>query len=108
MHHVVMNMVHGVMTRRAMATAFGLHGDRLSAIRSSLGVRRGLLGARGGSLRRSGRLLCRVGGSFSARRRTGGLRGSRLGLLRSVLTGASSKQSKRQRSPGESDHLRSF
>ncbi len=65
MHHVVMNMVHHMMTH-VMATAFSLHGDRLSAIRSGLRISRGLLGARSGSLRGGGRLLRRVGGSFSA------------------------------------------
>jgi hypothetical protein len=85
----MMNMMHDVMTH--MMATFGLHGDRLSAIRTGLGISRSLLGARRGSLRRSGRLLGRAGGSFSALRRGGSLSSGRLGLLRSVLTGASSK-----------------
>lgn len=66
MHHMVMNMMHYVMMHVMAATTFGLHGDRLSAIRSGLRISRGLLGARGGSLRSRGRLLRRVSGSFSA------------------------------------------
>jgi len=85
-----MNMVHHVMMR-VMATAFGLHGDRLSAIRSGLRISRGLLGAGSGSLRGGGRLLRGVGGSFSALCRGSGLRGCRLGLLRGVLSSASGK-----------------
>jgi hypothetical protein len=88
---MVMNMVHHMMMHRVMATAFGLHGDRLCAIRSGLRISRGLLGARGSRLRGGRRLLRRVGGSFSARRRRSGLRGGGLRLLRSVLSSASSK-----------------
>ena len=91
MHHMVMNMMHDVMVHHVMATTFGLHGDRLSAIRSGLGISRGLLGARCSSLRGGGRLPRRSGGSLSALRRGSGLRGRRLGLLRGVLSGASSK-----------------
>jgi hypothetical protein len=75
---MVMNMVHHMMMH-VMLTAFGLHGDRLCAIRSGLRISRG------------GRLLRRVGGSFSARRRGSGLRGRGLRLLRGVLSRASSK-----------------
>ena len=88
---MVMNMVHHMMMHRVMLTAFGLHGDRLCAIRSGLRISRGLLGARGSRLRGGGRLLRRVGGSFSARRRGSGLRGRRLSLLRGILPSASSK-----------------
>jgi hypothetical protein len=88
---MVMNMMHDVMVHHVMATTFGLHSDRLSAIRSGLGVSRGLLRARGGSLCGSGRLLRRTGGSLSALRRGISLRGRGLRLLRGVLTGASSK-----------------
>ena len=88
---MVMNMVHDVVMHHVMATAFGLHRDRLSAIRSGLCISRGLLGPRGGSLRGSGRLLRRIGGSLSALRRGSGLRGRRLRLLRGVLSSASSK-----------------
>ncbi len=87
---MVMNVMHDVMMHHVMAT-FGLHGDRFSAICSGLRVSRGLLGAGGGSLRGRGRLLRRAGGSFSTLRRGGSLRGRRLGFLRGVLTGASSK-----------------
>jgi hypothetical protein len=104
---MVMNMMHDVMVRHVMTT-FGLHGDRLSAIRSGLGISRGLLSTRRGSLRRSGRLLARAGRSFSALRRGGGLRGRCLGLLRGVLSGASSKQRQSQCSPGKRDQFRSF
>jgi hypothetical protein len=107
MHHVVMNMVHHVMMH-VMATTFSLHRDRLSAIRSGLRISRGLLGARGSSLRGSGRLLRRIGGSLSALCRGSGLCGRRLGLLRGVLSSASSKQRESQCSPGESHHFRSF
>ncbi len=86
---MMMNMVHHVMMHHVMATAFGLHGDRLSAIRSGLRISGGLLGARSGRLRSGGRLLRRVGGSFSARRRRSGLRGRSLRLLRGVLSSAS-------------------
>jgi hypothetical protein len=65
-HHMMMNMVHHVMMHHVMATALGLHRDRLSTIRSGFRISRGLLGARSGSLRGGGRLLRRVGGSFSA------------------------------------------
>jgi len=102
-----MNMVNDVMMHHVMAT-FGLHGDRVSAIGSGLCISRGLLGARGGSLRRSGRLLRRVGGSFSALRRRSGLCSRRLRLLRGVLTGASSKERESQCSPGKCDHFRSL
>jgi hypothetical protein len=88
---MVMNMVHDVVMHHVMATAFGLHGDRLSAIRSGLRISRGLLGARGGSLRGGGGLLRGIGGSLSARRRGSGLRGRRLSLLRGILPSASSK-----------------
>jgi hypothetical protein len=87
----MMNMVHHVMMHHVMATALGLHRDRLSTIRSGLRISRGLLGARGSRLRGGRRLLRRVGGSFSARRRRSGLRGGGLRLLRSVLSSASSK-----------------
>jgi hypothetical protein len=89
-HHVVMNMVHDVVVHHVMAT-FGFHRDRLSAIRSGLCISRGLLGARRSSLRGGGRLLRRIGGSFSALRRGSGLCSRRLGLLRGVLSSASSK-----------------
>jgi hypothetical protein len=88
---MVMNMVHHMMMHRVMATAFGLHGDRLCAVRGSLRISRGLLGARSSRLGGGGRLLRRVGGSFSARRRGSGLRGRGLRLLRGVLSSASSK-----------------
>jgi len=91
---MVMNMMHDVMAHHMMAT-FGLHGDRLSAICGGFRISRSLLGARGRSLRGGGRLLRRIGGSLSALRRGGGLRGGRLGLLRGVLPGASSKQRER-------------
>ena len=91
MHHVVMNMMHVVMmVVHHMMAGFGFHGDRLSAIRSCLRVSRGLLGARGSSLRGGGRLLRRIGGGLSALGRGGSLCGGRLGLLRGVLTSASS------------------
>ncbi len=91
MHHMVMNVMNDVMVHHVMATTLGLHGDCLSAICGSLGVSRGLLSARCSSLRGSGRLPRRSGGSLSALRRGSSLRGRRLGLLRGVLTGASSK-----------------
>jgi hypothetical protein len=87
---MVMNMVHHMMMH-VMLTAFGLHGDRLCAIRSGLRISRGLLGARSSRLRGGSRLLRRVGGSFSTRRRGSGLRGRGLRLLRGVLSRASSK-----------------
>jgi hypothetical protein len=90
-HHMVMNVMDDVMVHHVMATTLGLHSDRLSAIRGGLGVSRSLLSARSGSLRGSGRLPRRSGGSLSALRRGGSLRSRRLGLLRGVLTGASSK-----------------
>jgi hypothetical protein len=90
MHHMVMNVMHDVMAY--VMAAFGLHGNRFGAIRSSLRISRGLLGARRSSLRSSGRLLRRIGRSFSTLRRGRGLRGRCLGLLRGVLSGASSKQ----------------
>jgi hypothetical protein len=90
-HHMMMNMVHHVMMHHVMPAAFSLHGDSLSAIRSGLRISRGLLGARSGSLRGGGRLLRRIGGSFSALCRGRCLGGRRLGLLRGVLSGASSK-----------------
>lgn len=91
MHHVVMNHVMDVMVNHAtMMSTLGLHGDCIGAIRSGFRVSRGLLGARGGSLRSGGRLLSRAGGSFSARRGRSGLRGRSLSLLRGVLTGAPS------------------
>ena len=86
-----MNVMNDVMVHHVMATTFGLHGDRLSAIRSSLGVSRGLLSTRRGGLCGSGRLLRRTGGSLSALRRGTGLRCRSLRLLRGVLTGASCK-----------------
>jgi hypothetical protein len=90
-HHVVMNDVVDVMVNDAtVMSTLGLHRDRIGAIRSGFRVSRGLLGARGGSLRSGGRLLSRVGGSFSARRGRGSLRGRSLSFLRGVLTGASS------------------
>jgi hypothetical protein len=104
---MVMNVMHDVMVHHVMAT-LSLHRDRFSAIRSSLRISRGLLGARRSSLRGGGRLLRRVGRSFSARRRGGSLRGRRLSLLRGVLPGASGKQCKSQSSPGKCDHSRSF
>jgi hypothetical protein len=108
-HHVVMNVMKDVMVHHVMGTAtLGLHGDRFSAIRSGLGVSRGLLGARRSSLRGSGRLLGGTGGSLSALRRGGSLRGGRLGFLRGVLPGASSKQRERQCSAGKCDHFRSL
>ena len=92
MHHMVMNVVNHVMVHHMMGAAtFGLHSDRFSAIRSGLGVSRGLFGARSSSLRGSSRLLGGTRGSLSALRRGGSLRGCGLGLLRGVLPGASSK-----------------
>jgi hypothetical protein len=92
-HHVVMNVVmHDVMASHAtVVSALGLHGYCLGAIRGGFRVSRGLLGARGGSLRGGGRLLSRTGGGFSARRGRSGLRGRSLSLLRGILTGASGK-----------------
>jgi hypothetical protein len=89
MHHMVVHVVHDVMAN-AMAT-FGFHGDCFGAICGGLRVSRGLLGARGGSLGGCGRLLRRTGGSLGALGRGSGLGGSGLRLLRSILTGASSK-----------------
>jgi hypothetical protein len=86
----MMDVMHDVMMYHVMATT-GLHGDRLSAIRSGLRISRGLLGARGRSLRGSGRLLRRVGGRLCALGRGSSLRSRRLGLLGSVLSSASSK-----------------
>jgi hypothetical protein len=88
---MVMNVMNDVMVHHVMATTLGLHCDRLSAISGGLGVSRGLLGARSGSLCGSGRLLRRIGSSLSTLRRGSSLRSRRLGLLRGVLTGASSK-----------------
>jgi hypothetical protein len=90
-HHVMMNVVmHDVMARHStMVSALGLHGDCLGAIRGGFRVSRGLLGTCGGGLRGGSRLLSRTGGSFSARRGRGGLRGRSLSLLCGVLTGAS-------------------
>jgi hypothetical protein len=90
---MVMNVMNDVMVHHVMATAatLGFHGDRLSAIRSSLGVSRSLLSARRGSLCRSGRLLCGTGGSLSALRRGGSLCRRGLRLLCGVLARASSK-----------------
>jgi hypothetical protein len=94
---MVMNMMHDVMMHHVMSTTttFGLHGDRLSAIRGGLGVSRGLLSASSGSLRGSSRLLRRTSRGLSTLRRGSGLRGRRLRLLCGVLTGASSKQRER-------------
>lgn len=86
-----MNDVMDMMVNDVTVSTLSLHGDCIGAIRSGFRVSRGLLGARGSSLRSGGRLLSRAGGSFSARRGRSGLRGRSLGLLRSVLTGASSK-----------------
>jgi hypothetical protein len=99
---MVMNMMHGVMMHTT-TTTFGLHGNRLGAIRSGLRISSGLLGTRRGSLRCGSRLLRRVGRGFSALRRGGGLRGRSLGLLRGVLPGASRKQRQSQCSPGKRD-----
>ena len=66
-YHVVMNVVHDVMVHAMTAT--GLRGDCLSAISSSLRVRRGLLGASSCGLCGGGGLLCGVRGSFCALRR---------------------------------------
>jgi hypothetical protein len=89
-HHVMVNMVHHVMMHR-MATTFGLHCDRLSAISGGLCVSSGLLGTSRCGLGGGGRLLGGIGRSFSALRRGGSLLGRRLSLLSGVLTGASSK-----------------
>ena len=88
---MVMNMVHHVMMHVMTATALSFHRYRLSAICSGLRISRGLLGARGSRLRGGRRLLRRVGGSFSARRRGSGLRGRGLRFLRGILSSASSK-----------------
>jgi hypothetical protein len=88
---MVMNVMKDVMVHHVMATTLGLHGDRLSAISGGLGVSRSLLSARCSRLRGSGRLLRRIGGSLSTLRRGSSLRRRRLGLLRGVLPGASSK-----------------
>jgi hypothetical protein len=88
---MVMNMVHHVMMHVMTATALSFHRYRLSAICSGLRISRGLLSACGGGLRGGGRLLRRIGGSFSALCRGSGLRSCRLSLLRGVLPTASNR-----------------
>jgi len=100
----MMNVVDDVVMNHV--TTFGLHRDRLSAIRGGLGVSGGLLGARRGSLGGGRRLLRRVRGSLGALRRRGSLRGGCLGLLRGVLAGASGEQRQSQCSPGKPDQFR--
>ena len=104
----MMNVVHDVMMNHVTTATFGLHRDRLGAIRSGLGVSGGLLGARRGSLGGGRRLLRRIRRGFSALRRRGRLRGSCLGLLRGVLAGASGEQRQSQSSPGKPDQFRRF
>jgi hypothetical protein len=67
-NHVMMDMMHDVTMMHHVMATFGLHRDCFGPIGGGLSVSRSLLGARRGSLCRSGRLLRRVGGGLSALR----------------------------------------
>ena len=68
MHGVMMHVMHDVMMHHVAPAALGLHRDCFRAIRSGLGISRGLLGAGCSGLCGSGRLLGRVRGALGALR----------------------------------------
>ncbi len=107
-HHMMMDVVHYVMVHTPPTPAgHGLGRNRFCAIGSRLGVGRRLLSASCRGLRRSRRLLRRIGGGLRALRGGGSLLRSLLRALRRILAGASGEQRERQCSPGKSDEFRS-